>query len=760
MNDITDVLRLAEAIKVRRETNRLKHYSPYPYQRRFHELRDSSGDLATVRLLMAANQIGKCATVSSFITHPDGTRSTFGELYQDGRPFEVWAWNGEQMVRAMAMAPFRKPKEPCVRLWLESGHWFECALNHRVLVADGHYVFAEQLLESVPGLRPSSSALVQSVRAVGDRRWSRIQLGFLAGCLAGLRLCDGRLHLALGSVQARLLRLADAPERSFVSSGADEYSSKRTSTLQPSFGRPSSRGVLGHYAALCAEFLSRGAGSFARRMSGNILALQRLAIGSVDRLLSMREEHRHQVLPQACFGAPGEGNRIVSYEAIGVHEVYDFTVPDYANYCTSGLVHHNSLCAANEVAMHATGEYPDWWQGHRFLRPPDILVGSNTNETGRDICQKELFGDPDDMSRRGTGTVPRAAIGEIVRKPGVPNAYSSVLVKHISGGWSKVSFRAYEQGPHKHMGLRVDFGWMDEEPPQDIWSQYVRSILATNGKLILTFTPENGITQVVYHFMNDIQAGEAMMTATWADADHFKDPAVRARKLALIAPHEREMREKGIPVMGSGLVFPVPESTYVIEPIQIPRHFRRICGIDFGYDHPFAAGWIAHDPETDTVYIYDAYRERQQTPPTHAAAIKARGEWIPVAWPHDGMSHDKGSGIPLADQYRSLGVNMLKEKFSNPPTPWKDEGSGGQGVEVGLMEMLTRMETGRLKVFSTCTPFLEEIRMYHRKDGKIVKLFDDTISSIRYAVMSLRHATTQTVRQPPQRVAAGLSNWG
>lgn len=417
-----------------------------------------------------------------------------------------------------------------------------------------------------------------------------------------------------------------------------------------------------------------------------------------------------------------------------------------------------TLSGAMETAMHATGLYPDWWEGHRFKRPPEILVGSTTNETGRDICQKELFGEPDDLERLGTGAIPKHLIGETVRKPGVPNAFSSVLIKHVSGT-SKISFRAYEQGAQKHMGLRVDFGWLDEEPPQDIYSQYIRATLSTHGKLILTFTPENGITQVIGHFMNDIQPGEAMMNATWEDADHFKDPAVRESKLALISEHEREMRSKGIPMMGSGLVFPVREEDLTVPPIEIPAHWPRICGIDFGYDHPFAAAWLAWDRDTDTVYLTDCYRESRQTPPIHVAAIKARGDWVPVVWPHDGLQHDKGSGVPLADQYRQMGLNMTKEKFSNPPSPGQEEGRGGQGVEVGLMEMLTRMQTGRFKVFSTCREFLEEVRMYHRKDGKLVKLFDDTISAARYACQSLRHAQTHVVRVRPRLTLVGATNW-
>ena len=49
-------------------------------------------------------------------------------------------------------------------------------------------------------------------------------------------------------------------------------------------------------------------------------------------------------------------------------------------------------------------------------------------------------------------------------------------------------------------------------------------------------------------------------------------------------------------------------------------------------------------------------------------------------------------------------------------------------VEAGLMDMLTRMQTGRFKVFRHLNDWFEEFRIYHRKDGKVVKEGDDLIS--------------------------------
>ena len=58
------------------------------------------------------------------------------------------------------------------------------------------------------------------------------------------------------------------------------------------------------------------------------------------------------------------------------------------------------------------------------------------------------------------------------------------------------------------------------------------------------------------------------------------------------------------------------------------------------------------------------------------------------------------------------------------------------------MDMLTRMQTGRFKVFNHLTDWWEEFRLYHRKDGLVHKEGDDLMAATRYAIMMLRHAST------------------
>jgi hypothetical protein len=219
---------------------------------------------------------------------------------------------------------------------------------------------------------------------------------------------------------------------------------------------------------------------------------------------------------------------------------------------------------------------------------------------------------------------------------------------------------------------------------------------------------------------------------TISDALHFSEEQ-RAAIIASYPAHEREARTRGIPTLGSGRVFPIAEQEIICEPFAIPPSWVQIIGVDFGWDHPFGACRLAWDRDGDVLYVTQTYRAREATPILHAAAIKPWGDWIPVAWPHDGLAHDKGSGEQLAEQYRAQGLKMLDERAT-----FED---GSNGVEAGVIEMLDRMQTGRWKVFSQCEDWLQEFRLYHRNNGKIVKERDDLISASRYAMMMRRHAT-------------------
>jgi len=487
-------------------------------------------------------------------------------------------------------------------------------------------------------------------------------------------------------------------------------------------------------------------------------------IQTLEDLEKYKEEHKLEYYQpydfQLAFHNARAGNVYESgkYKETIKQAVNDAIAEERALICANQI--GKTLSAGMETAYHATGIYPDWWEGIRFEYAPVILCIGQTNDSVMKIIQNELLGNPLEQPQSwGTGSIPKDKIVKVTRKAGVPNAVSSITVQHISGKRSSIWMMAYEQDAKAMMGIRADVIWPDEEPPQDIMSQLKRAQISRKKKTIYsTFTPESGVTEVVDQLLNHMLPYQAVIRATWDDAPHMT-PERREKELSKFPPHERAMRSKGIPLMGSGLIYPVNDEHIMVDPFNIPDHWSRICGVDFGIDHPFAAAWLAHDRDTDTVYVYDVYRESGQTIPTHVSAVNKRGNWIPVIWPHDGLKRDSRSGVPLADLYRTEGMNMWPDKFSNPPAPGQQEGQGGNGVEVGIADIYNRMESGTFKVFSNLSEWFEEKRQYHRKDGKRVEIRDDLMDATRYADMSLRFARTKPVIRKRQSNFVGLKNW-
>jgi phage terminase large subunit-like protein len=395
-----------------------------------------------------------------------------------------------------------------------------------------------------------------------------------------------------------------------------------------------------------------------------------------------------------------------------------------------------TLSASYETAMHLTGRYADWWVGRRFSKPVVGWAAGVTGETTRDTIQRLLLGRPGQF---GTGAIPKECLDDVVMARGVADLVDTIRVKHVSGEVSMLGLKSYEKGREKWQGETLDFVWFDEEPPPDIYTEGLTRTNATGGIAWMTFTPLLGMTEVVGRFLLQEAPDRHVTQMTIDDAGHYTAEQ-RAQIVASYPEHEREARAKGVPTLGSGRVFPVTEESIVIEPIALPNHWPQIVGIDFGWDHPSAAARLAWDRDNDVLYVVATHRAREQTPAMFAPSVLAWGRWLPCAWPHDGLQHDKGSGEELAAQYRKQGLAMLQDRATF------DDGTNG--VEAGVMEMLDRMQTGRWKVFSTCNDWREEFRLYHRKDGLIVKERDDLISASRYAMMMRRSAKTDVKAKP------------
>jgi phage terminase large subunit-like protein len=438
-------------------------------------------------------------------------------------------------------------------------------------------------------------------------------------------------------------------------------------------------------------------------------------------------------------------NRLAGYHPYPKQRLFH----DLSATCTERLLRAGNQqgkthAGAMEMAMHLTGRYPPWWVGRRFDYAIEAWAACDTGETTRDNPQRVLMGG---LTQSGTGAIPKDALIEEKKGRGVADLLDIVLVRHVSGGVSRLGFKRYDQGREAWQGPGKHVIWCDEEPPLDIYGEALARLTATRGIIYTTFTPLKGMSEVVERLMlkNDGKT-QADVNMTIEDAEHIP-PEDRARIVAAFPEHEREARARGVPVLGSGRVFPVAEEAIRCDPFAPPSHWAFIGAMDFGWDHPFAAVKLAHDRDADCVYVTNIYRVREQTPVVHAAALKAWGPWLKWAWPHDGLQHDKGSGDTLAAQYKAQGLRMMRHHATH--------GDGGFGLEAGVMAMLDRMKTGRLKVFASLGEWFEEFRLYHRKDGLIVKERDDLLSATRVGLMVLRQASSPEIEGAAPHSADG-----
>lgn len=240
--------------------------------------------------------------------------------------------------------------------------------------------------------------------------------------------------------------------------------------------------------------------------------------------------------------------------------------------------------------------------------------------------------------------------------------------------------------------------------------------------------------------MPEISPSKYTVFAGWDDVPHL-DADTKRELLASTPPHLRDARSKGIPSLGSGAIYPVPESEITCDPFQIPDHWPRAYGMDVGWNRT-AAIWGAIDRDSDTLYLFSEHYRGQAEPAIHAESIKSRGDWIKGVIDPAARGRSQIDGESLMQKYTDNG--LLLEKAIN-------------SIETGLYEVWERLSTGRLKVFKTMQNFMAEYRIYRRdENGRIIKENDHLMDATRYLVVSgIGVSCTKPAPQKPKRPSSG-----
>lgn len=375
-----------------------------------------------------------------------------------------------------------------------------------------------------------------------------------------------------------------------------------------------------------------------------------------------------------------------------------------------------TLAGACEMAFHLTGDYPDWWDGVRFDKPVEAWAASVTREATRDILQAVYLGEAG-----RDGVIGNHRIAGMTMKGGVAGAVDVVKVRHARGGVSVLGFKSYDQGRASFQGTARDIIHLDEEPDIDVYEECLLRTLTVRGHVMLTMTPLLGLSEMVRHFTDHERGGgKAVVRAGWKDAVHLDTATVDGLRKSL-RPHEVMAREFGEPSVGKGRVYPIEERDVKVPRFEIPPHYRRCVGVDFGWSNPTAAVWLAEDPESGIAYVTDIYFASERVPGEHAGEILRRGH-VPAVCDPAGQALGQKDGVSLVEMYAVAGLRF--ELADN-------------GVEAGLMRVLELMRSGRLRVFDDLDGWWREFRLYHRDGkGRVVKRDDHLMDATRYAVVS------------------------
>lgn len=218
----------------------------------------------------------------------------------------------------------------------------------------------------------------------------------------------------------------------------------------------------------------------------------------------------------------------------------------------------------------------------------------------------------------------------------------------------------------------------------------------------------------------------------WSEVPHL-DAETQKSLLDGMLPHMREARTRGIPMLGSGAIYPLPESLITCEPFQIPAYWPKAYGMDVGWNRT-AAVWGAWDRQSDVVYIWSEYYVGQALPVVHASAIQARGGWMTGAIDPASAGSGQIDGRKVIDEYRNAGLKLVE---------------ADNAVEAGIHAVYQRMGRGGLKIFTTCRALISEIRIYRRDEkGKIVKENDHAVDALRYLILSgMMYASVEPIEE-------------
>lgn len=456
----------------------------------------------------------------------------------------------------------------------------------------------------------------------------------------------------------------------------------------------------------------------------------------------------------------------ISENKIDFFKPYDWQLDYWKNTLTKkqlmldaavrvGKTDTTTAAAANWLSNY----YPDNWNGFRFNYPIVLYALGNSFGQIKRVLQKKMLGEYDAekkefkggwIKKRFISTNPK----DIDWNGAVKGLVNSIKINTVSGLQSTYYQFSYNQGQLHLMGDDVDVAIIDEQPKDPTIAPQITNRLSlgmkgSGGILLISMTPELGDTPLLLRFKNDLQDHQYYRKVTWWDCKHWTPEAIK-RELSSLPPYLRDLKSKGITVLGSGIIYPFLEEDIVERLERVPDHFKHLGAIDIGINTG-AIGYFVVNPDNDKIYLKEAFRTDGWGTERIANKMLSFGKNTPWAWPHDGNQVKENDGVIITKvmHFRSLGLKMLKDPAC---VKYTEDGKVKKSfrVETGIAIAYDLYYKSLLKICPEVDPkFHQEMRLYYRDRGKIKaklneageKIGDHLLDMKRYGVISIEYAS-------------------
>lgn len=421
-----------------------------------------------------------------------------------------------------------------------------------------------------------------------------------------------------------------------------------------------------------------------------------------------------------------------------------------------------SVSCFAETAMHATLTYPDWWEGYRYTDKNMVIwVGARSSNDLSRLKRGFLSGQK--------AFAPFIHPSLILKENNTTNEFT---LKNALGGQTLLVFKTCDGGVEKKnsqsswTGENVSFIWIDEPPPMNVLNEANTRITKTSegdkSMMVISSTcvelsefflyvteridEEEIVVDGVKILKNrqcalapkEIYEGRVYITASLDDAPHLSEEEQK-RMIASWPAHERQARSTGIPIIGSGLVFPLLEKAVTYVPFDFPSHFPHLGGMDFGEGNDLDVLLLgAFDRTKETLYIYFEYAVRQKRPNEiiydllqmkQAEAFK----WATIVADTSGNKKSVETGNSLRDLYEKSSIHKIRMVNAEK-----------RDKSARVHDVYQRLANGTLKISKECRGLLNEIRTYSYKNNVLQDGNDHHIDALLYMVGGLKYARTKT----------------